>query len=183
MERFYTIYDKRNMWIILIIILSLILSTIGYIFFIHEDNKFLEVSSNVEMEEIDDEIKEYNPIKDGPLEGSKKTRNNESTNFSYTLNSFIRFKASKSLGDIKIENPGTNKYNFFVVIKLKDKEEVIYKSPILKPNQHIDEDYLIAKLDKGTYEAIATIFVTKSESNDENESITQCNQEIKIKIS
>lgn len=178
MEKFYSNNSRKNLFITLFIVLLIVISTLVYIFFIASNNS----SENIPVAEevlVDDEID--NNVQEGPLNGRNAiSSNDDEKEFSFTMNKKMSFKNSKSLGDIKIENPASNKYNFYVEIKLKDKDDIIYKSPILEPNHHIKNDYLIVKLNKGVYDAVATIFVINPETEDV---VAKSNMNVEIKIS
>lgn len=180
MEKFFKPSDKKNFVIVLIIFLFLVLSTVLYIcFFDYSSNEEnLEINQNKDVPMT--EVTEFeNVVEEGPLSDSQQSRDVNDDDFTFTINKSIIFKNASSLGNVKIENPKSNKYDFYVEIKLKNKDEVVYKSPILEPNQHITNDYLMVKLNKGSYESVATIFVIDKESN---EIVAQENFEVTIKI-
>jgi hypothetical protein len=127
-------------------------------------------------------------VRDGPLEDSdiaisedqfNKNTEKDKDNFTYKINSNIKFKNSTSPGEFKIENPSTNKHSLKVEVKTKDAETLVYVSPLLKPNQHITSDVLKEHLSKGKYDAIATIYVVDTETEDV---ITSIDQDIILKI-
>lgn len=175
MEKFYSNNSKKNLFINLFIVLILIISTLIYIIFVAGYNSEEGTQDIPTYDEIGNNVKE-GPLNDGDAINNNKSGKGE---FSFTFNKKINFKNSKSLGNIKIENPASNKYNFYVEIKLKDKDDIIYKSPILEPNQHIENDYLIAKLGKGVYNAVATIFVVNPETE---EVVAKSNVDVEIKV-
>ena len=181
MEKFFKPSDKKNFVIVLIIFLFLVLSTVLYVCFFdgwtNEENLKVNQNKDVPMTEV---TEFENVVEDGPLSDSKQNSSNvDDDDFTFTMNKNIIFKNASSLGNVKIENPKSNKYDFYVEIKLKDRDDVVYKSPILEPNQHITNDYLMVKLYKGSYESVATIFVIDKESN---EVVAQENFEVTIKI-
>ncbi len=122
-----------------------------------------------------------NLVQKGPLDENKNKQidDNDPEEFIFTINRKIVFKNSNSLGNVKIENSASNQYNFYVEIKLKNQEEVIYKSPVLEPDYHIESDYLIKKLGKGTYNSVATVFVVDPQTD---EVVAEQQADIVIKI-
>lgn len=191
MEKFYSDNNnKKDFFIVFVMILTLISGTVLYsIFAIDIDDEFddgVDYDMNAENnKDIPfDEVSELNNIvEEGPLDGNK-TKNNTSSGedeFIFVINRKIIFKNSESFGNVKIENPITNKYNFYVTMKLKDgdDDDIIYKSPVLEPNHHIKNDYLIKKLSKGLHKAEATIVVIDPETEEE---LAQNQVEIEIQI-
>lgn len=173
MEKFYSENGKKNLIIILVTFLILIAGTISYVFFIDNNLENGYDKTLTELENINYGVEE-GPLDDGNKKSDKKGSEED---FIFTINKKITLKNSESLANLKIENPETNKYNFYVEIKLND--DVIYKSPILEPNQHIQRDYLNNKLKKGIYEVVATIFVIDPETE---EIVAQNDNNIEIKI-
>lgn len=184
MERFNNSKIKRNLFVTVVIFLTFVIITLIYGFFLSNDENLNE---NTEAEKLDGISNLDNIVKEGPLdinqgnyeEGEENNNSQSDDEFIFKMNKKIVFETPKSLGNVQIENPIFNQYNFYVEVKLKDNDKIIYKSPILEPNHHIDNDYLILNLNKGTYNAIATIFIIKPESD---EVIAQNNAEIQIKI-
>lgn len=199
MEKFYTDNNKKNLFITLVIFLTIILLTAIFSILVLDIDFDDEIESQVDKTDIIttnekipmNEVSELkNIVEQGPLDENKnkKYNDNNEDEFIFLINKKITFKNSSSLGNVKIENPSTNKYNFYVTIKLKDNnnltnnnsdEDIIYKSPILEPNQHITNDYLIKKLKKGSHKAIATIFVIDPETEEE---LAQNQLQIEIRI-
>lgn len=181
MEKFYSNNERRNFFITCIIILTLISLTLVYVFFYNNEEHNIV---NNDQKDVTDEFRHDNNniVKQGPLnEKHDNSYGSDKNEFSFTINKDIIFKDVKSFGNIKIENPAFNQYNFYVEIKLKGQDEIIYKSPILKPDQHIEGDYLNLNLNlkKGAYDAIATIFVVDVETE---ELITKSDVNVNIKI-
>lgn len=77
------------------------------------------------------------------------------TQLAIKINSSIVLEDCLSKGKFGIENKSNNIYNIIVKIYLKDSNELIYASPILKSGEKIEEARLDKKLEKGTYKAIA----------------------------
>jgi len=73
----------------------------------------------------------------------------------YVLNTNIVLEDGQSEGKLLIENREGNKYLLQAQIFLKENNELIYTSSILKPNEHIETDKLDKALKKGTYNAYA----------------------------
>lgn len=58
-------------------------------------------------------------------------------------------------GNFRIQNPPGNQYDMVVEIYLDGDEELVYKSPRLKPNQYIENDKVKSDLENGVYLATA----------------------------
>lgn len=186
-EKFYSEKNnKKNLFVIVFIFFTLVTLAVFYIFMSSESNLAENFKENKEIP-MSEVFELDNVVQDGPLDENKGTKadaqndqdDQDDDEFVFVINKKVVFKSASSLGDIKIENPATNKYNFYIEIKLKDDEEIIYKSPELKPNQHIKSDYLIKKLSKGTHDSIATVFVVDPETH---QVIAEQQTNIQIKI-
>lgn len=84
-------------------------------------------------------------------------RKADESTFSFEINSRPIFEDGKSEGNLRIYNPAYNSYIIDVEIKLDSNKQTIFKSAKLKPNQYIENAKLSKKLEKGEYEATATI--------------------------
>ncbi|EDT14804.1 hypothetical protein ACSW8Q_16175 (plasmid) [Clostridium perfringens] len=86
--------------------------------------------------------------------------------FSFNINSKPVFENGKSEGNLRIANPQYNVYPIEVIIRLKDTNEVIFKSGKIQPNHYIEKAKLTKNLKKGDYEAVATIQAFDPKDND-----------------
>ncbi|MBS4786262.1 MAG: hypothetical protein KH009_09155 [Clostridiales bacterium] len=95
----------------------------------------------------------------GPVAGFAAAEGqNDADTLSYRLNTRPVFAAGGRNGTLFLENPAENRYNIQVDIELPD-GDVIYSSPVLEPDTHIDTDDLSRELSGGVYDAQARIFV------------------------
>lgn len=88
-------------------------------------------------------------------EGEKIEGKLDKTQLAMKINSKITLEDGASKGKIGIENKSNNVYDIVVKIYLKDSNELIYESTLLKPGDKIEKAKLDKKLEKGTYKAIA----------------------------
>lgn len=88
-------------------------------------------------------------------EGEKIEGKLDKTQLVMKINSKITLEDGTSKGKIGIENKSNNVYDIVVKIYLKDSNELIYESTLLKPGDKIEKAKLDKKLEKGTYKAIA----------------------------
>ena len=88
------------------------------------------------------------------------------TTYDVTMNSTWYFSDGKSASDnAYVENSKSNKNNVcFDVVRL-DTEEVIYKSPILPVEAHVEGIVLDTELPDGTYDCIVTYYLLDDEGN------------------
>lgn len=68
------------------------------------------------------------------------------------------------MGTLQIENNPNNKYSQEVTITRDDTGETIYRSGLIDPNYHIQEDVLLEDLDAGDYDCTAS-FVAYDEEH------------------
>ena len=66
-------------------------------------------------------------------------------------------------GGLYLENPRENRYDLQADIELED-GTVVYSSPVLEPDSHIDTVDLDEELEDGTYPAQARLFAVDPES-------------------
>lgn len=78
------------------------------------------------------------------------------------------FNDVKGKGKLMIQNSSSNKSNIQVSIYLEESNELIYTSPILKPNQSISEDQLThpEKVTTGTHKALAMFSILNPETDE-----------------
>ncbi len=87
--------------------------------------------------------------------------------FNISIASVVEFEDGTSEGEVKIENSPANSYLMQVDITLDDDGTVVYESPILEPNHHIQTAPLSVDLDKGTYNATAVFHALDPVSEEE----------------
>lgn len=73
----------------------------------------------------------------------------------YKINVNPVFPSSKEAGNIMIENVKGNPYIVQVEIRLDKDGSVVYTSPVLYPDEHVQDDKLHVELKKGEHPAIA----------------------------
>lgn len=78
------------------------------------------------------------------------------------------FDGLKGKGNLFIQNSASNRSNIQVHIYLEETNELIYVSPILKPNQSISEDVLTntENLSQGSYKALAMFSILNPETEE-----------------
>lgn len=80
----------------------------------------------------------------------------EEGSMAISINMAPMFANGTSDGDLKIENSPANIYGQEVVITILETGEEIYRSGLLLPNYHIQNDKLSVDLDAGVYDCMAT---------------------------
>lgn len=104
-------------------------------------------------------------VKKGRLPSSAdKPINTDPDVFLYKINHTISFDSPTSDGTIMIENDPGNKNSMQLYIYLNDTQRLVYTSPMLSPNEHINGDKLQARLKKGEYQATVVIGVYDMET-------------------
>lgn len=86
--------------------------------------------------------------------------------FNISIASIVDFPDGTSEGEVKIENSPANRYLMQVDMMLED-GTVIYESPILEPNYHIQTAKLSKDLDPGTYEVTAVFHALDPQTEQE----------------
>lgn len=104
-------------------------------------------------------------IRSGRLPGFEdKEINADPETFCYLLNSDVTLDSPEAQGSIMVENDPGNNCPMQLCYYLDDTEELIYVSPMLAPDQHIELDALSKKLKKGEYKVNAVISVYDDET-------------------
>jgi len=83
--------------------------------------------------------------------------NTDPQSFYYLIGNNITFSRPTAAGKLMLENTTGNACDMEVTLQLRDTGEVIYTSPLLEPDQHIEEDQLDVELEPGEYDVLATI--------------------------
>ena len=78
------------------------------------------------------------------------------------------FEGLNGKGNLMIQNSKSNMSNIQVSIYLEETNQLIYTSPVLKPNQSISEDVLTEteNLEPGTHKALAMFSILNPETGD-----------------
>lgn len=80
----------------------------------------------------------------------------DKSKFTINVNSHLEFDDANSEAYLRLINGKNSAYAIKFTIRLEDSNKVIYKSPLIKPEQYIEYIKLSKKLNKGTYRAIGT---------------------------
>lgn len=97
-------------------------------------------------------------VLDGRLPGqSDNSMNTDPEQVVYLYNGTMFFQKPTESGNIKIENNPGNLVAIQTSFYLADTGELVYVSPLLYPNQYIEEDVLMVVLEDGTYEVNVVI--------------------------
>lgn len=103
-------------------------------------------------------------VEPGPVEGYEASgHQNDAGTLSYRINPSPEFDADGTNGTLYLENPRENRYDMQVDLELED-GTVVYSSPVLEPDSHLDTDSLSEALDEGVYKAEARIFAVDRET-------------------
>lgn len=102
----------------------------------------------------------------GRLPGSEdKDENPEPENsFWYSINSDVILESPEAEGNIMAENNPGNTHPMQLCYYLEDTEELVYLSPMIAPDEHVETDALSKKLKKGEYKINAVISVYDEET-------------------
>lgn len=78
------------------------------------------------------------------------------------------FEGLNGKGNLFIQNSSSNHSNIQVHIYLEENDELVYVSPVLKPNQSISEDVLTntENLSSGSHKALAMFSIIDPETNE-----------------
>lgn len=107
----------------------------------------------------------------GQLEGKSNDEIEASLNrvveegyMAISINANPTFANGQAMGTLHIENNPNNKYSQEVTITRDDTGETIYRSGLIDPNYHIQEDVLLEDLEAGDYDCKAS-FVAYDEDH------------------
>lgn len=73
--------------------------------------------------------------------------------FAFRINANPIFNAACTKGNLRVENPARNIYCMQIELILDETGEILYDSPLLKPNQYIEHVGLSRQLDIGNHAA------------------------------
>lgn len=104
----------------------------------------------------------------GRLPGSEDKDENPDpeSSFWYSINSDVILDSPEAPGNIMAENNPGNVHPMQLCYYMEDTEELIYVSPMIAPDQHVETDALAKKLKKGEYKINAVISVYDDETMD-----------------
>ena len=88
--------------------------------------------------------------------------NDDPQSFYYLIGSNVVFNRPEAQGNLMIENTTGNVCQMQVTLELHDTGVVIYTSPVLEPDQHIERDKLDVTLEKGSYDVTAKILAPEA---------------------
>lgn len=80
----------------------------------------------------------------------------DASKFVIDINSYLEFDDANSEAYLRLVNGKNSAYAIKLVVRLEDSNELIYKSPLVMPEQYIEYIKLSKKLKPGTYRAIGT---------------------------
>ena len=80
----------------------------------------------------------------------------DKSKFVIDINSYLEFDNANSEAYLRLINGKNSAYAIKLVVRLEDSNELIYKSPLVKPEQYIEYIKLSKKLKAGSYRAIGT---------------------------
>ena len=80
----------------------------------------------------------------------------DASKFVIDINSYLEFDDANSEGYLRLINGKNSAYAIKLVVRLEDSNDLIYKSPLVMPEQYIEYIKLSKKLKPGTYRAIGT---------------------------
>lgn len=80
----------------------------------------------------------------------------DKSKFVIDINSYLEFDDANSEGYLRLINGKNSAYAIKLVVRLEDSNDLIYKSPLVMPEQYIEYIKLSKKLKPGTYRAIGT---------------------------
>lgn len=105
-------------------------------------------------------------VESGPVEGCEASEHqNDPDTLSFRFNPSPAFDQNGNRGDLYLENPRENRYDLQADIELED-GTVVYSSPVLEPDSHIDSVTLTEELEEGVYPAQIRLFAVDRESGE-----------------
>lgn len=85
--------------------------------------------------------------------------------FAFRINANPVFAANCKSGNLRIENPVRNIYNMQVELVLDETGEILYSSPLIKPNQYIEYVGLARQLNSGSHAATARFIAIRPDTD------------------
>lgn len=138
-----------------LIILNVVLPSIDYL--------IQKLSASTKAKTTQQQITN-NSIESEETNGSTPNKQIDVSLFPFEINVLPVFTNGGRKGNIEIKNPENSNYWVNVKIYIKDTNEFIYESGLLKPGQEIAEASLDKTLAAGSYEAIAYLDVYELDS-------------------
>lgn len=112
-------------------------------------------------------------IRDGELDGltyeeiqAQLQAKVDASYFNFKINTNPVFETGYSKGDLWIQNSKENSAPLKVVLQEIATNKVLYESPILQPNQSIQEDVLQQVLEAGSYPCVATFYILDAQTGE-----------------
>lgn len=85
--------------------------------------------------------------------------------FAFRINANPYFEADCRNGNLRIENPARNRYCMQAELILDETGEILYTSPLIKPNQYIEYVALARQLPSGNHAATVRFVAIHPDSN------------------
>jgi|LSQX01.3.fsa_nt_gb hypothetical protein len=85
--------------------------------------------------------------------------------FAFRINANPVFTADCKSGNLRIENPARNIYCMQAELILDETGEILYSSPLIRPNQHIEHVGLARQLKSGNYAATVRFIAIHPDTN------------------
>lgn len=144
-------FIKSKKWLIagIVLIIVIIISGFGFYYIGHRS------SGDTVAEESAVVI--GSKVKSGEHETAVEEQEEDHSMISVELDAYPTFEDGTKEGNLNIVNPISNSVYLDVEIILDDTGAVIYNSGAIPPNSYIDSDKLSIVLEKGEYQATATV--------------------------
>lgn len=172
-ERYYL---KRSFFFIIPIILIVLL--VGMVLF-----TLLNPTENVDIDAVKNKLLPgKGTVNEGEITRVFEAGETNGSEFSFSVNTAPVVNWLSMEGDIIIENPAINQYAMIAEIYLQDEEgTLIYTSPLISPNHHIQKAKLDKRLKSGEYKAICVLNAVTDDESMEYEGKTNVEMKITIK--
>lgn len=161
--------NKTNLWrdiviavLVILLLISLSILTVNKYIFVNGSMmqpKFIIPEANGEV--FDGMLPHDNPDEVLKLLQEKVDENQ----FAFRINANPVFSNDCKSGNLRIENPVRNIHNMQVELILDRTGEILYSSPLIKPNQYIEYVGLNQQLSTGDHAATARFIAIHSDSN------------------
>lgn len=143
---------KKNKTLKLILLFLLLVGIVGAGSYLYLNRSVPNVVANDGEKEssfvknmTDEEFKEYLQEKA------------DKSQFHLKLDTNMVFDSAKEVGTVNILNPANNQYAIRVKTHLKDQDQIIYDSGLIKPKQYVESGELTTNLERGTYQTQSTV--------------------------
>lgn len=85
--------------------------------------------------------------------------------FAFRINACPYFEADCKSGNLRIENPARNRYHMQAELILDETGEILYASPLIKPNQYIEYVPLARQIASGEHAATVRFIAIHPETD------------------